>query len=179
MALQYAILAVLAHRDRTGYDLVSKMDGSVANFWPATHQQIYHELKKMNSLGLVKFKRKVQTEKPDKKVYSITRTGKRTLKTWIEEPVAVTQAKDPLLIKLFAGHLVSRETLLKELLRHKEYHRAKLDEYQRIEKAHFLDKAFPSNLLFQYLTLRKGIVYEEGWLKWYQECRVKYFRSKE
>ena len=74
MSLKHAILAVLSHGDRTGYDLTRKMDGSVANFWPATHQQIYIELKRLDELGLVRFKEKVQKGRPDKKIYKITKS---------------------------------------------------------------------------------------------------------
>lgn len=169
MSLKFAILAVLSHSDRTGYELTRKMEGSVAHFWPATHQQIYQELKKLYSAGWVTFKEQEQQEKPDKKIYAITREGRAKLKIWIDNPVDPTPSKDCLLIKLFAGHLVSKDVLLKELSRHEKLHQAKLNEYRNIEKLHFLRKKLSLELLSQYLTLRKGILYEEGWLQWCRE----------
>ena len=178
MSLKFAILAVLSHRDRTGYELTRKMDGSVANFWPATHQQIYQELKKLDASGLVHFKEKKQLEKPDKKIYSITRGGHAALKGWISEPLEPTPSKDALLIKLFAGHLVSGEVLLDELSKHEKTHRSKLVEYRQIERDHFLKRALPPELLSQYLGLRKGILYEEGWLRWCRESMEKIRQSR-
>jgi len=169
MSLKFAILAVLSHRDRTGYELIGKMDGSVANFWPASHQQIYLELKKLDEAGLVTFREKEQKAKPDKKIYSITRSGHSELKNWIKEPVDSIPSKDGLLIKLFAGHLVSKEVLLDELSRHEKKHRAKLEMYRKIEKEYFLKKKLSPDMLSQYLTLRRGIISEEGWLRWCSE----------
>lgn len=170
MSLKHAILAVLSHSDQTGYDLTREMDGSIANFWPATHQQVYLELKKLDELGFVHFKEKEQRGKPAKKIFSITRSGLAELKDWIAEPSEAVTSKDQLLVKLFASHLVSKEVIQKELLRLQELHQAKLSEYLEIERAHFSRKKIPSDVMAQYLTLRRGILYEQSWLKWCEEC---------
>ncbi len=170
MSLKHAILAVLSHADRSGYDLTRKMDVSVANFWPATHQQVYLELKKLNELGWVRFKEKEQKGKPDKKIYSLTKTGMEELREWISQPSVISPVKDQLLVKLFASHLVDREVISNVLLSQREIHQKKLSEYLEIEKEHFSLKKIPPNLTAQYLTLRNGIRYEQGWLKWCAEC---------
>lgn len=170
MSLKHAILAVLSHSDRTGYDLTRKIDGTVANFWPATHQQIYLELKKLHEAGWVQFKEKEQKGKPDKKIYSITRAGVDELKDWIAQPSDPTPSKDHLLVKLFASHLVKKEIIANELLRLRELHKSKLAEYLEVEKAHFARKKIPSGLTAQFLTLRRGILFEQSWLKWCEEC---------
>jgi DNA-binding PadR family transcriptional regulator len=168
MSLKHAILAVLSHGDRTGYDLTRKIDGSVANFWPATHQQIYIELKKLYELGFVRYKDKVQKGKPDKKIYSITKPGISELKNWAEEPLEITPSKDALLIKVFASHAIGIKQLKNELKRHTEIHHAKLQEYEEIE-ANYFSKKVPPSLLAQYLTLRRGIIFERSWLEWCKE----------
>ncbi len=168
MSLKHAILAVLSHGDRTGYDLTRKMDGSVANFWPATHQQIYIELKRLDELGLVRFKEKVQKGRPDKKIYKITKTGLTELKAWAEEPLEIAASKDALLIKVFACHALGTKHLIDELKSLRELHQARLHEYQEIEANCFLGKISP-RLLAQHLTLRKGIIFERSWLEWCDE----------
>jgi len=168
MSLKHAILAVLSHGERTGYDLTRKMDGSVANFWPATHQQVYIELKKLDELGFVRFKEKKQKERPDKKIYTITKSGLAELKAWAEEPLEVTAPKDALLIKVFASHVLGTKHLASELKRLREFHQAKLLEYEEIEANYFSDKV-PPRLLAQYLTLRRGIIFERSWLEWCEE----------
>jgi len=168
MSLKHAILAVLSHDDRTGYDLTRKMDGSVTNFWPATHQQIYIELKKLDELGFVRFKEKEQKGRPDKKIYKITKAGLCELKAWAEESIEITPSKDALLIKVFASHALGIKQFTNELNRHRELHEAKLLEYQEIEKSYFSGKV-PTKLLAQYLTLRRGIIFERSWLEWCDE----------
>jgi len=168
MSLKHAILAVLSHGDRTGYDLVHKMDGSVANFWPASHQQVYLELKKLDELGFVQYREKEQKSRPDKKVYKITKTGIGELKSWAEEPLVIATPKDELMIKIFAGHLLEPKHLANELHRVRELHQSKLDEYLAIEKTRFQGKLTPDRLA-QYLTLRRGILFEKSWIEWCNE----------
>src|SRR5580698_652678 len=101
MSLKHAILAALSSKPQTGYELGRKVEGSFGFFWAATHQQIYRELAALEDQKLVTHKDVRQTERPDKKVYRITRGGSKELGSWIaaaSEPVPV---KDPLLIKLF------------------------------------------------------------------------------
>lgn len=174
MSLKHAILAVLSHTDRTGYDLTRKMDGSIANFWPATHQQIYLELKKLTELGFVRFKEREQRGKPDKKIYCITKEGLVELRHWIEQPSDPSPSKDVLLIKLFASHLSDKEVIRVELNRLRELHQAKLTEYLEIESEHFSKKKIPPGLMAQYLTLRRGILFERSWLDWCEECLVRF-----
>lgn len=168
MSLKHAILAVLSHGDRTGYDLTRKIDGSVGNFWPATHQQIYGELKNLDKLGFVRFKEKEQKGKPDKKVYKITKPGLDELKAWASIPLEMVGIKDALLIKVFASHVVGTEAIVTELTELRKLHHGKLKEYLEIEKEHFLKKV-PPNLLAQYLTLRRGIIFEKSWIEWCDE----------
>ncbi len=153
---------------RLGRGLI--MDGSVTNFWPATHQQIYLELKKLDEHGLVRFKEKVQRGKPNKKVYSITQSGLSDLKSWIAEPSDLPAGKDQLMVKLFASHLVERPIIQTELKRLHELHQAKLTEYLEIKRSYFSEKKLPTKLNAQYLTLRRGIHFQGAWLKWCDEC---------
>ncbi len=67
MALSQAILAVLANRPCSGYDLAKQFDGSVGFFWHATHQQIYRELTKLADSGWVDLEVMRQDGKPDRK----------------------------------------------------------------------------------------------------------------
>ena len=47
MALRDAVLAALLDSEASGYDLAKSFDGSVANYWMATPQQLYRELERL------------------------------------------------------------------------------------------------------------------------------------
>ena len=53
MALKHAIIASLEEQEASGYELSKRFDVSVANFWPATPQQIYGELDRLEADGLL------------------------------------------------------------------------------------------------------------------------------
>lgn len=170
MALSHAILAVLAGRTCSGYDLAKQFDGSVGFFWHATHQQIYRELTKLEENGWIDGEMIAQTGRPDKKSFSITAEGTAQLQAWITKPTAPSPMKDELLTKLFVGHLVPIETLLQQLEEQRSLHTENLATYRTIEKLFSSPDELPLRLRCQYLTLRNGIHYETGWLTWCDEA---------
>lgn len=171
MSLTYAILSVLSIRDSTGYDLSRRFGISVNNFWPATHQQIYAELSALSKKRLVVSSKEVQDGKPDKKVYSLSEKGKQALIRWVQEPADDAKIRASLLIKVFAGNLAKKERLLDELARHRQVHQQRLEAYLQIENTIFNNgKDLQEARLFYYLTLRNGIISEEAWLQWCDEC---------
>ncbi|MDG1834775.1 MAG: PadR family transcriptional regulator, partial [Pseudomonadales bacterium] len=77
MALTHAILTALLEEDLTGYELAKQFDVSLGFFWTASHQQIYQTLKRLYAEELVTAREVSQTGKPDKRVYSLTDSGRR------------------------------------------------------------------------------------------------------
>lgn len=174
MALAHAILSVLVTSPCSGYDLAKKFDqsveGSVGFFWEASFQQIYRELNRLEEKGWLQAEKVLQENRPDKKIYSVTDLGKQQLCEWIAEAETATSIKDDLLVKLYAGYLVKRETILEKLETQRREHQQKLVIYQEIEKKFFQEPQYLSDeLKFNYITLRRGIHYERGWLAWCDE----------
>ena len=69
MALRDAVMVALAGGESTGYELSKRFDHSVANFWPASRQQIYRELDRLEADGLATARRVRQQKRPDKRVH--------------------------------------------------------------------------------------------------------------
>jgi DNA-binding PadR family transcriptional regulator len=171
MALSHAILVALLDCPSSGYDLAKRFDGSVGFFWDASHQQIYRELAKLEEAGHINVETIEQENRPNKKLYAITESGQKLLQDWIAAPVPLSPVKDDLLVKLFGGHLVAPEVLLAELRQHRKQHQTRLVEYQAIEDKLFPDvEALSARQTYQHLTLRNGIQFEYGWLKWCDEA---------
>jgi DNA-binding PadR family transcriptional regulator len=170
MSLKHSLLALLSLESKTGYDLSKDIEGSTGFFWAATHQQVYRDLAELEQKKWVKHKDIEQSDRPDKKLYSTTKEGIIELNRWIKEPTDPPSSKDALLIKLFVGDLIEPITLLDDLLRHKASHQYKQKKYAEIEKEHFQKINKPSlKQQFQYITLRRGIIFENAWLKWCSE----------
>src|SRR5690242_13621633 len=99
MALEHAILVSLTERAGSGYELARRFDRSIGYFWPATHQQIYRVLRRMDEAGWVTHTEVAQEGRPDKKVYRISDGGLAELTRWIAEPGEVAILRDALGVK--------------------------------------------------------------------------------
>lgn len=66
VSLRDAVLAALLEGESSGYDLAKDFDASVANFWPATPQQLYRELDRLAGQGLIRARVVHQQRRPNK-----------------------------------------------------------------------------------------------------------------
>jgi DNA-binding PadR family transcriptional regulator len=174
MSLTYAILSALVGDPSSGYDLAKRfnpsVEGSVGFFWNASFQQIYRELNRLEEKDWLQAQSVQQESRPDKRIYSITPLGEQQLCQWISESEEMSPIKDELLVKLYVGHLVPRQTLLSKLENHRQQHQQRLAIYQEIKHQYFQDpQALSEALRFQYMTLLRGIHHETGWLSWCDE----------
>ena len=173
MSLQHAILVMLDREPASGYDLTRRFERGIGNFWQASHQQIYQQLARLSEAGHVSFRVLAQSGRPDRKVYRLTAAGRRALQAWLVEPAKAPVVRDALLIKVFAAHLGDRDTLGTEIDRHLAAHRETLAAHRREEEAYFaLDATRRDAQRLPYLTLRRGIRYEQEWIVWLEETRL-------
>lgn len=101
MSLRNAVLGLLAESPASGYDLMKMFNASLANVWPATQSQVYGELTKLTTAGLVE----VAAHGPrGRKEYAITGDGLAELRHWLTdvEPSG-PQRHDGLLRVFFLG----------------------------------------------------------------------------
>lgn len=167
------MLGLLARESLTGYELAARMRERIGFFWGAGHSQIYPELAKLEARGFVAHRRVEQSERPDKKIYSIAEAGHAALARWAVEPATPRPTRDEMTLKaysLWAVDSAEAAALYRaEALRHEE----QLAEYERIrdwmqeEWAEALrDPLTPE--FASYATLRRGLGYEREYAEW---CR--------
>ena len=112
MSLEYAILGFLNYHPYTGYDLKKIFDTSVRHFWSADQSQIYRTLARLMEQGHVAMEKVPQADRPDRKVYSITETGRAELLRWLASPPPLDEPHSaPLVQVFFAGNLSDAEIL--------------------------------------------------------------------
>ena len=170
MSLSYAILAALITQPCSGYDLVKRFNKSVACFWSASHQQIYKALAKLEEEDLVSSEKIEQENRPNKKLYTVTDSGRQHLQQWIgQAQTELPPLKSDLLIKLSVGHIVPSDTLLDTLEAAHQQHKNKLKEYQAIAKQFAQVPQLSREQQFQYMALRAGIRQQLAWIAWCEE----------
>ena len=132
MSLRHTLLGFLYLSPLTGYEIKTHMDNSTQFFWHASLSQIYPELNKLEQEGLLQSEVYPQQGKPDKRIYTITQTGRAALLGWLGEPIDHLPAtKDPPLLKLFFSGVLDKQTVLAQLRNQLELHRAQLAHYER------------------------------------------------
>ncbi|MDH7794644.1 MULTISPECIES: PadR family transcriptional regulator [unclassified Beijerinckia] len=89
--LSHQILGVLLREPRSGYDIVKELHA----FRPAKTSQVYPTLAELEEGGFVTSVDVDQKGRPNKRVYSVTDTGRAALTDWIgSEPEPPTQRDD-------------------------------------------------------------------------------------
>lgn len=168
MALEHAILVSLAERAATGYDLARRFDASIGFFWPATHQQIYRVLGRMEDAGWVTSTTEARDGRTDKKTYAPTDAGLAELDRWSRVPSPREALRSDFTVKLRAFR--DREAVADDARRRRADHRERLASYLESEKRDFPDpSALTGRELGTWLALRGGIRTEEQGIAWCDE----------
>ena len=126
MSLRHALLAMLAERPKSGYELTKEFDREMGNVWAARHSQIYPELAKLLAGGLIE----LEDEGPrGRKSYRITPRGRDEAVGWLRGGGDRTVRNESLLKMFFIDLLdpAEREALIDRELDH---HRRRLAYYE-------------------------------------------------
>ena len=112
MEIKDLILGSLMSRSMTGYELKKFFSISVQFFSGMSYGSIYPALKKMEQDGLITMRLEIQDGAPNRKVYTITETGKTAFVEALKKPIAFTKLKNDFLTRLFFfAHLSPEESL--------------------------------------------------------------------
>ena len=168
MALELALLVALREPPGSGLELAKRFSRSIGFFWPATHQQIYKVLGRMEADGWVSVTPVVQSGKPDKKVYDVTPAGADVLASWLAEPSETHAMRSELAVKLRGASFGDRDAVLDVVRANLADHHVRLDHYRQLMKRDYPDDAgdLTGLELDQHLVLRGGIRLEEFWIEW-------------
>ncbi|MFI9207862.1 PadR family transcriptional regulator [Streptomyces sp. NPDC053253] len=104
MKFEYVLLALIAGRPRSGFDLGRWVE-SEGKFLRsrAHHSQIYRLLGRMTADGWVAFEVDPREGRPDAKVYRLTPRGREVLWAWVRSPYEPTSRfQDPDFLARFA-----------------------------------------------------------------------------
>jgi PadR family transcriptional regulator AphA len=82
-----ALLGILMTGPKHGYELHGYMSARMNEFWQLSMSQIYALLKRLEREGCVVSKQEWQENRPAKKIFSLTQTGKKRFLSWVQSPV--------------------------------------------------------------------------------------------
>lgn len=93
MAIEHAVLGLLALEPRHGYELAKEFgpDTVMGDIVHLESGMLYAHLKKLERRGWVGSELKPQEARPARKVFSLTPGGRAELRRWLSEPVDKTR----------------------------------------------------------------------------------------
>ena len=164
MSLAHAILTALLERPGSGAELARRFDKSFGFFWPATHQQIYRELAKLEQNGLVESTGR-DSSRGRAKEYQVLAVGREELRRWTDEQQNPRPVREELMIRLRASSVLGDVPIHGEIERHLGLHRAQLEAYRQLDQRGTWTDA---NRL-QRAVLQAGIMFEQAWIEWAEQ----------
>ena len=169
VSLEGALLGLIASMGPvTGYDLTKMFRLSMSHYWHARHGQIYPTLEKLKRRGFVTYRKLIQRERPNKKLYTITDKGRAELLRWLRAPLRPLQMKHEALLKCrFYANLRPSEAISRMADERAQYEQL-LSQYLTLEKQFFgTQKDYTdADAMFAYFTLKRGIMFLEESMRW-------------
>jgi len=180
----YVILGLLTFREMSGYDLKQLINKSITHFyWSPAKSQIYGELRRLESQGLVTMREVPQTLRPDKRLYRITSQGTEAMQKWLENSgVEPDSYKSALLLKVFFGHMLSPNTigeLLEERRQQVEGDLAACQKKVEELRTQVEGSKAEDDLFFPLLTLQRSIALFQTDLSWIDATLAQFKQRQE
>jgi DNA-binding PadR family transcriptional regulator len=154
-ATQASLLGFLHDGPKTGWELLQEVERGLQRFWNVTSSHVYRELKALEARGLV---RAGAPGPRDRRPFTITTAGRKEFREWITRMPPHEQIRFPLLVTLWFGKHLDRDTLREYVVEHQREHRDRLALYR--------DAAKHADDEYVAAVVRFGIEYEKAVLRW-------------
>jgi DNA-binding PadR family transcriptional regulator len=173
MSVKYAMLGILAEKDLHGYELKSNFDEKVGEFWSLNYGQIYTTLDRLEKEDLVSHDRQSQDKRPDRKIYSITRKGRKELEEWLSTPVQRVRAlRDEFFIKLVFMDKNDPAPVLDLIEKQKALYLRQMNHLTH-QKVALKKRPKDPTALTTELLMDAGLFHAEADIKWLTLCESK------
>ncbi|EMR00359.1 helix-turn-helix transcriptional regulator [Paeniglutamicibacter gangotriensis] len=130
MSLRNALFALLVVEPMTGYDLHKQFVSSVGHVWHAPDSQIYPELKRMESEGLLEGEEIPWGSRGKKRQYHVTEEGKAAFRNWMDTPLEYARTRDPAHLKAAYMEWADPDAARAQLRAHIEHHTGLLGQWR-------------------------------------------------
>jgi DNA-binding PadR family transcriptional regulator len=170
--LNYAILGLLAEEPRHGYDLRNAFETMLGGTWPLNIGQVYTTLSRLERDGYVESQIVPQELLPDRKVYSLTQTGKDELNRWLSEPTQrAIRLKDEFFIKFLILQMTLSSDPIALIWKQRQVYMQTLAQLTNLLNDKNLD---PSTALL----VEGAILHVETDIRWLDLCEDRFMEGK-
>lgn len=105
LPLEQALLGFLSQKSMHGYDLHRRAQDELGRIWHMGISNIYGALKQLEEADYVESILTLQDNRPPRKVYRITRSGRKSFRDWVKQPVPnIRRLRVEFLAKLYFLH---------------------------------------------------------------------------
>lgn len=101
MDVKTIILGFLNYGEMSGYDIKQAFTNCIGFFYDASFGAIYPALRKLEEEGFVTKQEIIQSGKPNKILYSITKAGKECFQSEMQSPILPPVLRSDMLVKIF------------------------------------------------------------------------------
>jgi DNA-binding PadR family transcriptional regulator len=110
MDVRTICLGILMREDATGYEIKKLCeDGGYQHFLEASFGSIYPALSRLCEDGLVSVREESQEKRPDRKVYSVTPTGRTAFLANLMKPLPEDRHRSPFVFAMLFADLLPEE----------------------------------------------------------------------
>ena len=189
MSVKHAILGILADAPAHGYDLKTRFEEKVGEFWSLNYGQVYTTLDRLHKDGLVEFDTVEQGDKPDKKIYRITSAGQDAFTQWQLSPIKAEPRalRDELFLKLMFIDKSQAQHIMRTIQRQQSVYMAHMMQltnrkYEIEEQAQQKIKdvandderdAMEQEKVISTLLIDVAIYHAEADIRWLRHCEAK------
>ena len=161
MSLRHAVLGMLDDEPGSGYDLLKRFERAMSNVWPATQSQLYGELGKLESAGMIH----VHAAGPrGRKEYEITDAGRAELKHWLLEVPPLGAPRNDNLLRVYFLGAVAPDQARGYIATMGETARARLARLEALEAS--IDWGDDDSYVYGRLVLEWGKRFSAMHLEW-------------
>ncbi len=169
---ELVVLGILSEGPKHGYEILQLVRArAMHEYIKLAMSSLYKTLDRLERKGFVTATKERVGERPERKVYRITREGEERLKELIRRNLNEIQPYyDPLYAALAFAHLVPPEEVISALKRRREHYRELLDHLRGIEAMlEELERERGLDLFFHLAIVRAGIKGVGAELEWLDE----------
>ncbi|MFI6845642.1 PadR family transcriptional regulator [Kitasatospora sp. NPDC050467] len=168
---QYVVLGLIARNGpMTPYELKTRVEQSIDNYWPIPHAQLYRDPPRLAELGLLT--EHAEEHGRRRRVFHLTDAGREALHRWLADPATPPpETRNPSLLKLTFTDLATPAEVAELALTQAARHRKWADDYRR--RLADLDPADPATPSRARL-LDLGVRHEQNYVDFWEALAAEY-----